>query len=71
LTYVHTEPTQGNTPRGFGIDPSGKLQLAGNQRSDSVVVFRIDSQTGRLTPTGQSLDIGSPVCVKFVPAGDR
>jgi len=31
-----------------------------------VVVFRIDQQTGRLTPTGQTINVGAPVCVKFV-----
>jgi 6-phosphogluconolactonase len=65
---VQNEPTQGNTPRGFGIDPTGTFLLAGNQRSDSVVVFRIDQQTGRLTPTGHKIEVGSPVCVKFVKA---
>lgn len=69
LTYVQNEPTQGNTPRGFGIDPTGTFLLAGNQRSDSVVVFRIDQQTGRLTPTGHKIEVGSPVCVKFVSPG--
>jgi 6-phosphogluconolactonase len=69
LTYVQNEPTQGNTPRGFGIDPTGTYLLAGNQRSDSVVVFRIDRETGRLTPTGHKIDVGSPVCVKFVGPG--
>jgi len=69
LTYVQNEPTQGNTPRGFGIDPTGTFLLAGNQRSDSVVVFRIDQQTGRLTPTGHKIEVGSPVCVKFVTPG--
>jgi len=31
-----------------------------------VVVFRIDEATGRLTPTGARITVGSPVCVKFV-----
>lgn len=66
LTYVENEPTQGSTPRGFGIDPDGRYLLAGNQRSDSVVVFGIDPQTGKLAPTGHKIDIGAPVCVKFV-----
>jgi 6-phosphogluconolactonase len=69
LTFVQNEPTQGNTPRGFGIDPTGGYFLAANQRSDSVVVFRIDQQTGRLAPTGQTLSIGSPACVKFARRG--
>ncbi|MCA1584660.1 MAG: lactonase family protein [Acidobacteria bacterium] len=66
LTYVENRSTEGSTPRGFGIDPSGRYLLAANQRSDSVVVFRIDQQNGRLTPAGHTIDVGSPVCVKFV-----
>ena len=71
LTYVENRPTQGSTPRGFGIDPSGSYLLAANQRSDSVVVFRIDKQTGRLTPTGHTIEVGAPVCVKFVEPRNR
>jgi 6-phosphogluconolactonase len=66
LTALEHEPTQGRTPRGFGIDPSGAYLLVGNQRSDSVVVFRIDQKSGRLTPTGQKVEVGSPVSVVFV-----
>jgi len=29
-------------------------------------VFGIDARTGHLTPTGKVLDVGSPVCVKFL-----
>jgi 6-phosphogluconolactonase len=66
LTYVDNTPTQGDTPRGFGIDPQGKYLIAGNQNSDNVVVFRIDSSTGKLTATGSKIDIGSPVSFKFL-----
>lgn len=68
LTLVQHEPTQGSTPRGFGIDPTGRYLLAGNQRSDTLVAFRIDSTSGRLTSTGQTVKIGSPVSVVYVPA---
>ncbi len=68
LTFVETQPTQGSTPRGFGIDPTGGYLLAGNQRSDSVVAFKINPETGRLTPTGSRIDVGSPVSIKFVAA---
>ncbi len=67
LTYVENAPTQGKTPRSFGIDPGGRWLLAANQSSDTVVVFRIDPASGRLTPTGQSIQVGSPVSVAFVP----
>jgi 6-phosphogluconolactonase len=34
LKYVENEPTGGNEPRNFFIDPSGKWLLAENQNSD-------------------------------------
>ena len=67
LTLIENQPTQGKIPRNFGIDPTGSYLLAANQSSDNVVVFRIDSKTGRLTSAGQSVEVGAPVCVKFLP----
>ena len=66
LKAVDNTPTQGKVPRNFGIDPTGSFLIAANQKSDNIVVFRINKATGRLTPTGQVLEVGSPVCVKFV-----
>ena len=68
LTARQHESTQGKTPRFFAIDPTGRWLLACNQGSDSVVLFRIDPQTGRLTPSGQKIDVVSPVSLVFVPA---
>ena len=65
LTPAGHVSTQGKTPRGFGIDPSGRFLVAGNQNSGTVVIFRIDQQTGGLTPTGTTLQVGSPVNVVF------
>ncbi len=66
LTYVAHEPTQGKSPRNFGIDPTGRFLLAANQNSDSIVTFRIDQETGQLTPTGHVTEISMPVCLKYV-----
>jgi 6-phosphogluconolactonase len=66
LTTVEITSTGGKEPRSFEIDPTGKLLFAANQKSDNIVVFKIDAKTGKLTPTGQVLDVASPVCVKFV-----
>jgi 6-phosphogluconolactonase len=65
LTFVASASTQGETPRNFAIDPTGRYLLAANQDSDSVVVFRIDQESGTLTPTGESYSIPSPVCLRF------
>ncbi len=66
MTPVENVSTGGKTPRSFEIDPTGKFILAQNQKSDSIVIFRIDQKTGRLSATGQKLDVPSPVCVKFL-----
>ncbi len=67
LTFVEYTPARGKTPRNFQIDPSGKMMFVANQDSGNLVVFRIDQSTGRLTPTSKVLEVGQPVCIKFVP----
>jgi 6-phosphogluconolactonase len=67
LSYVEHQFTQGKAPRYFGIDPTGQWLLAANQDSNSIVVFHIDPKTGRLTPAGQVVEVGSPVCLAFMP----
>ncbi|WP_417849683.1 lactonase family protein [Thalassoglobus sp.] len=59
-------PTNGEIPRGFGIDPTGNFLLAANQNSDTVVVFRIDQKTGKLSATGTVLNISTPVNVRML-----
>ncbi len=57
--------TEGDWPRNFSLDPTGRWLLVANQRSDSVVVFGRDPQDGRLTPTRHRIAIPSPVCLRF------
>ena len=68
LKLVARVPTLGKTPRNFAIDPSGNYLLAANQDSDNIVVFKIDPKTGIPAPTGQVVQVSSPVCILFVPA---
>jgi 6-phosphogluconolactonase len=56
------------TPRNFNIDPSGRWMIVANQDGNSLVVFKIDQQTGALSPTGVRAEVGGPVCVKFWPS---
>lgn len=65
LTPVGHESTRGMFPRNFAIDPSGEFLLVANQKSDNIVVFRRDRETGRLSFTGQVAQVPSPVCLKF------
>ena len=66
MTLVAIEPTLGKEPRNFAIDPTGAYLLAENQNSNSIVVFRIDPETGRLKPTGQKVAVPRPVCIKMI-----
>ncbi len=66
LSAVEHVSTQGKTPRNFNFDPSGKWLWAENQESGSIFIFAVNADTGHLTPTGQKLEVGAPVCVRFV-----
>ena len=67
LKVKNEYPTMGKTPRHFAIDPTGKFLLAANQESNNIVIFRIDSITGALTPTGEIAEAPAPVCITFIP----
>lgn len=64
LTTVAYTPTP-KEPRGFGLSPDGKWLVAGGQNDDTVAVFAVDPATGVLQTTGQTMQVGKPVCVLF------
>ncbi len=69
LTPIEQVLSGGTMPRNFDIDPTGNFLLAANQLTNNIVLFRVDSKTGRLTPTGKEIKVDTPVCLKFAPAG--
>ena len=68
LSAVERVSTGGDWPRNFKLSPAGRFLLVANQRSDDVRVFLVDPETGRIDPTGTSVSLPSPMCVRFVPA---
>jgi 6-phosphogluconolactonase (cycloisomerase 2 family) len=56
---------QGDHPRSFSIDPTGRFLICCNQRSDDLTTFSIDRATGALTFTGRFDAIGSPAVLAF------
>ncbi|MFW6195391.1 MAG: lactonase family protein [Chloroflexota bacterium] len=66
MTPLGHEPTQGQTPRNFAIDPSGVFLLAENQNSSTIVTFSINQTTGGLEPTGDVAEVPNPVCIKMI-----
>jgi 6-phosphogluconolactonase len=63
LTSTGFVPTRGKTPRHFTIAPGGQWLIAANQDSGTLAIFRINETTGALTPHGDLVEAGMPVCV--------
>jgi len=66
LSLVGHQPSLGKIPRNFSIDPTGDYLLAANQESDDIVIFKRDKTTGLLSDTGNRIDVGKPVCLKWI-----
>jgi 6-phosphogluconolactonase len=66
LISLGHESTRGKVPRNFRFDPTGKYILAENQDSDSIHSFEFNAQTGLLKYTGENIEVGMPVCIKFL-----
>ena len=54
-------------PRSFTVDPTGSYLLSASELNNTVVSYKIDQATGKLSPTGKQITIDTPVCLKFVP----
>jgi 6-phosphogluconolactonase (cycloisomerase 2 family) len=65
LEPVGWESTQGRKPRFFGPDSDWTHLYAANENSHTIVEFDVDHDCGKLTPTGQIIETGSPACVAF------
>jgi 6-phosphogluconolactonase len=66
LTLVGHQPTIGDFPRNFAIDPSGNFLLVANQKSDNIQIFKRDLKTGLLVHVQEVKNIHKPVCLKFL-----
>jgi 6-phosphogluconolactonase len=54
------------TPRNFNFDPSGNFLLVANQTADNISIFKINKKTGMLADTGKKIEVGNPVCLKWI-----
>ena len=68
LTVAGYQSTLGKGPRNFSLDPSGNFLLVANQNSDNIIVFKRNKTTGLLTDTGKKIEVGNPVCLKWISA---
>ena len=67
LTWIQDVPSPVKFPRGMGLDPSGHWLVAAGQHDNKISPLKIDQKTGKLTPTGQFVEAGEPICIQFAP----
>ncbi|GIO21691.1 lactonase family protein [Oceanobacillus sp. J11TS1] len=66
LALIGFTPSGGEWPRDFVLDPTEKFLLASNQHTGNVVLFKRDTDTGKLTQTNQMIEVPEVVCVKVL-----
>ncbi|WP_165447645.1 lactonase family protein, partial [Pseudomonas antarctica] len=66
LKELQRRTVEGDHPREFSLDPSGKFLLIANQKSNQIVVVERDPKTGLLGKTVQKLPIDAPSDLKFL-----
>ncbi|MGF6513819.1 6-phosphogluconolactonase [Pseudomonas sp. BT76 TE3572] len=66
LKELQRRSVEGDHPREFSLDPSGKFLLIANQKSNQIVVVERDSKTGLLGKTVQKLPMDAPSDLKFM-----
>lgn len=67
LSLIGIEPSLGLGPQNLLITPDGGWLICANMPGNNVVVFSIDSKTGRLTAKGDPLSMPKPSCIRWLP----
>lgn len=66
LSLIQITPTNGDFPRDFAINYTGKYLIVAHQNSTVASLFEINSKTGKLTMLQTDIPIPEGVCVHFV-----
>ncbi|MFJ2536953.1 lactonase family protein [Pseudomonas sp. NPDC087614] len=66
LKELQRRSVEGDHPREFSLDPTGKFLLIANQKSNEIVVVERDGKTGLLGKTVQKLPMDAPSDLKFL-----
>lgn len=66
LKSLGYQPVGGEGPRNFIIDPTGNFLLVANQKTNNIVIFKRDKETGFLQATLQKVEVPNPVCLQLL-----
>lgn len=67
MNLLETQNVKGDWPRNFALSPdaNNSFLLVANQKSDNIVVFKRNTESGLLTYNDNQIEISQPVCLKF------
>jgi 6-phosphogluconolactonase (cycloisomerase 2 family) len=57
--------TYGKCPRFLCLSHHGQMLYVANEQSDAIVQYRVDADSGELSPSGHVVNTASPVCIAF------
>ena len=66
MTLLDFYPTLGLTPRFMSFNPDYSKFYVANEDTDTIIEFKLDEDTGRLSYTGRIIHTESPVCITFL-----
>lgn len=66
LTLIGIVPSLGKGPQNLAITADGKWLLCANLPDSNVVVFAIDSESGKIKAAGEPVEITKPACIMIV-----
>ena len=66
LTLLAIHPSLGKGPQNLLITPDGQWLLCANMPGNSVIVFKINAQTGDIKATGAPTEMPMPSCIRWV-----
>lgn len=65
MKYISNISSLGKTPRFMTFSPDGLKLIVANEDSDTIQIFNINTNSGELTFSGQTVNTESPVCILF------
>ena len=66
LTLLTIQPSGGKGPQNLLITPDGRWLLCTNMPGNNVVVFKIDSASGSITPKGEPVEVPMASCIRWM-----
>lgn len=63
LSLIGIEPSLGKGPQNLAITPDGQWLICANMPGNNLIVFKIDQQTGVISPYGSPTTLTGPSCI--------